>query len=127
MNHAFKAFLAGAHTMDQHFKHAEPSDNIPLNYASLVSSLMQQRDIKSIAILPYAHKLRSLTEYLQQLFMESLGKSSNTAGQAIDYTTGPLIFGGPGTNCQHSFQQLMMQSTFPQEIYEDLILNKIYL
>lgn len=117
---AFSQLLAGAHTMDQHFAQTSFDQNIPEHYASMLYNLINQRQIQSIAILPYAHTLRSLTEYLQQLFMESLGKSTNLQGKPIQEQTGPLVFGGPGTNCQHSFQQLIMQGTHP--IMADFIL-----
>lgn len=105
----FQQLLHGAHQMDEHFLHADSANNMPLYYAAQLFHLIRTERLSNIAILPYSHHLRSLTEYLQQLFMESLGKSVNNQGLAISSLTGPMVFGGPGTNCQHSYQQLMMQ------------------
>lgn len=116
----FQALLTGARQMDQHFEQAKAHENIPMLYSAQLHSLIVQRQISTLAILPYAHSLRSLTEYLQQLFMESLGKGVNTVGLPINQMTGPIVYGGPGTNCQHSYQQLMMQGNHP--IAADFIL-----
>ncbi|MCX7126156.1 MAG: glucose-6-phosphate isomerase [Gammaproteobacteria bacterium] len=109
----------GAREMDTHFISAEFEENMPVIYASqLYDALASQ--LKTLAILPYSHRLRALPEYLQQLFMESLGKRVNTNGECVHYSTGPIVFGSTGTNSQHSFQQLMMQGTHP--IFADFIL-----
>lgn len=110
----------GAHAVDQHFFEAPLEDNIPVIYAAQLHHAIQKNNVKTVTILPYAHRLRTLPDYLQQLFMESLGKNVNQAGEAIDYCTGPIVYGSVGTNSQHSFQQLMMQGTHP--IFADFIL-----
>ncbi|MDF1761456.1 MAG: hypothetical protein P1U40_13065 [Coxiellaceae bacterium] len=116
----FEQLLSGAHHMDQHFLNAEANENIPLVYASQLFHLIRTERLSNVAILPYSHHLRSLTEYLQQLFMESLGKGVNSHGIPISTLTGPIVFGGAGTNCQHSYQQLMMQGN--HRIMTDFIL-----
>ena len=110
----------GAHEMDQHFYHAEESENHIIQYALMMQNAVLHHNLKTLAVMPYAYPLRTLPDYLQQLFMESMGKSVNQAGELIAYPTGPIVFGGMGTNSQHSFQQLMMQGT--HTIFADFIL-----
>ena len=110
----------GAHEMDQHFYDAPIAENKVIQYALMMQDALINQNLKTVAVLPYAHRLRSLPDYLQQLFMESLGKRVNQAGEAVQYATGPILFGSTGTNSQHSFQQLMMQGTHP--IFADFIL-----
>jgi glucose-6-phosphate isomerase len=110
----------GAYQVDQHFFSAPLAENIPVIYATQLHEAIQNNNLKVLTVLPYAHRLRTLPDYLQQLFMESLGKSVNQAGEKIDYCTGPIVYGSVGTNSQHSFQQLMMQGTHP--VFADFIL-----
>ena len=117
---AFYKMHEGAYEMDQHFLHAKINENYPVIYASMLYTAIIKKNLKTVAILPYAQCLRILPDYLQQLFMESLGKSVNTHGESISYPTGPILFGSTGTSSQHSFQQLMMQGTHP--IFADFIL-----
>lgn len=109
----------GAFEMDQHFYHTPLSDNLPVQYAGMLNDALRH-DLKTLAILPYSHALRALPHYLQQLFMESLGKSVSNEGEPISYPTGPVVYGSEGTNSQHSFQQMMMQGTHP--VFADFIL-----
>ncbi|OGT42617.1 MAG: hypothetical protein A3F13_09405 [Gammaproteobacteria bacterium RIFCSPHIGHO2_12_FULL_40_19] len=110
----------GAHEMDQHFYDAPTSDNNIIQYALMMHEALLHENLKTLTVLPYAHRLRSLPDYLQQLFMESLGKCIDQQGQPVHSATGPIVFGGAGTNSQHSFQQLMMQGT--HSIFADYIL-----
>lgn len=111
---------SGAHEMDQHFYHAEESENHVIQYALMMQNAVLHHNLKTLAVMPYTYALRTLPDYLQQLFMESLGKSVNQTGESIAYPTGPIVFGGMGTNSQHSFQQLMMQGT--HAIFADFVL-----
>lgn len=123
MAYGFEKFYEmhqGGHEMDQHFLHASLDDNKPVQYALMMQDALLHQQLKTLIVLPYAHRLRTLPDYLQQLWMESLGKSVNTLGEIIHHPTGPIVFGNVGTNSQHSFQQLMMQGTHP--IFADFIL-----
>jgi glucose-6-phosphate isomerase len=107
----FQAFLAGAHEMDTHFHTAPLARNLPVLLA-LVG--IWHRDIcgySARAILPYDQRLSRLPAYLQQLDMESNGKSVKKDGTPVAHPTGPLVFGEPGTNGQHAFYQLIHQGT----------------
>jgi glucose-6-phosphate isomerase len=106
--------------MDQHFLRASVEDNQPLQYALMMHDALMNQQLKALIVLPYAHRLRGLPDYLQQLWMESLGKSVDAQGEKINHPTGPIVFGSVGTNSQHSFQQLMMQGSHP--IFADFIL-----
>lgn len=110
----------GAHEMDQHFLRTMLNENKPVQYAMMMQDALLHHDLKALIVLPYAHRLRTLPDYLQQLWMESLGKSVNMQDEIIHHPTGPIVFGNVGTNSQHSFQQLMMQGTHP--IFADFIL-----
>lgn len=116
----FHALHLGAGEMDAHFFSADLSNNVPAQYAFSLYQAINQRGVNALAVLPYAHRLRTLPDYLQQLFMESLGKHVDWRGDAIDYASGPIVYGSVGTNSQHSFQQLMMQGTHP--VFADFIL-----
>jgi glucose-6-phosphate isomerase len=105
----FKKLLSGAEKMDNHFKTANFNDNLPVILALIGIWYRNFWDADTLAILPYADDLEYLPNYLQQLDMESNGKSINLAGEAIDYKTGPIIWGGIGTNGQHAFHQLLHQ------------------
>lgn len=107
----FRELLAGAHAMDQHFAHAPFADNLPLLMAMVGVWNRNVEGIASLAVLPYAERLSLLSKHLQQLEMESNGKSVDLDGARVDYPTCPVLFGEPGTNGQHSFHQLLHQGT----------------
>lgn len=105
----FERFLKGAELMDIHTRTAPVEKNIPL-IAALISIWNNNfLGYQTQAIIPYASPLAKLAPHIQQLNMESNGKSVTIAGECIDYQTGPIIFGEPGTNAQHSFFQLAHQ------------------
>ena len=106
---AFEDLLAGAHNMDQHFLQAPLRENIPVILALLGVWNANFLGASSHAVLPYDQYLSRLPAYLQQADMESNGKSVTHAGTAVDYTTGPIVWGEPGTNGQHAFYQLIHQ------------------
>lgn len=105
----FERLLAGARAMDEHFAHAPVTENIPLIMALTGVYNREIRQINNLAILPYDGRFRHLPSYLQQLDMESNGKQCNYRGEAIDYPTGPIIWGGFGPNGQHAFFQHLHQ------------------
>ena len=107
----FKEFLSGAHAMDQHFAQAEIKHNIPVILGLLGVWYNNVLGAQTQAVIPYADQLKLLPNYLQQLFMESLGKRVNENGCELGYDTGTVIWGGVGTNSQHAFHQLLMQGT----------------
>ncbi|QDV12964.1 Glucose-6-phosphate isomerase [Rosistilla oblonga] len=107
----FRQMLAGMHAMDTHFKTAPFEQNLPVLLALLGIWYNNFFDAQSVAILPYDHYLGKLTAYLQQLDMESNGKQVDLEGNQVDYQTGPIIWGAPGTNGQHAFYQLIHQGT----------------
>ncbi|QDV68966.1 Glucose-6-phosphate isomerase [Rosistilla carotiformis] len=107
----FREMLAGMHAMDTHFQTAPFDQNLPVLLALLGIWYNNFFDAQSVAILPYDHYLGKLTAYLQQLDMESNGKQVDLEGNAVDYQTGPIIWGAPGTNGQHAFYQLIHQGT----------------
>ncbi len=107
----FLAILEGGHAMDQHFKTAELNDNIPVILALISCWYINFWGTSSEAILPYDQYLHRFAAYFQQGNMESNGKNVDRLGNAIDYTTGPVIWGEPGTNGQHAFYQLIHQGT----------------
>lgn len=104
----FREFLAGAHAMDQHFVNAPAAENMPLMLALTLIHNQQKHGITAKAIVPYAHALRFLPEWLQQLEMESHGKSVNHDGESSDPTS-PVVFGSAGSNSQHSYFQMLHQ------------------
>lgn len=107
----FKEFLAGAHVMDEHFRHAPFEQNLPMMLGVLG---YWHRDIcgfNSRAIIPYDQHLARLPAYFQQLDMESNGKSVKRDGSPVRGATGPVVWGEPGTNGQHAFFQLLHQGT----------------
>lgn len=106
---AFSDFLDGARAADKHFIETPLEKNIPVIMALLGIWYRNFWNYGAQAILPYSHDLRDLPKYLQQLDMESNGKSVDLNGQTIDYATGPVIFGEAGTNAQHAFMQLLHQ------------------
>ena len=105
----FESLLAGAHAMDTHTRNAPLQQNMPVILAWLSIWYGNFYGAQTHAVIPYSYRLRSLPAYLQQLFMESLGKSVDDAGNTLDYATGGIIWGGVGTDSQHSFHQLLMQ------------------
>ncbi|MBA3820910.1 MAG: glucose-6-phosphate isomerase [Deltaproteobacteria bacterium] len=109
---AFEELLAGAHAMDEHFRTAPLADNVPVLLAMLGVWYSTCFGAETHAILPYDQYLHRFAAYLQQGDMESNGKSVERDGRRItDYTTGPVIWGEPGTNGQHAFYQLIHQGT----------------
>jgi glucose-6-phosphate isomerase len=107
----FEEMLAGAHDMDEHFRHAKFGANMPVIMALV--GIWQRNFCKaaSNAVLPYDQYLSRFPAYLQQLDMESNGKRVDKDGAPVDYATGPIIWGEPGTNGQHAFYQLIHQGT----------------
>ena len=108
----FEAMLAGAHAMDEHFRTAPFAENLPVILGLLGVWYGGFFDADSHVVLPYDQYLDRLPAYLQQLDMESNGKSVDRQGKRItSYATGPVIWGEPGTNGQHAFYQLIHQGT----------------
>jgi len=107
----FTELLEGAHAMDNHFLNAPYDKNIPVLLALLGIWYNDFWDAQTCAILPYSHYLSRFAQYLQQGDMESNGKTVGRDGSRVDYETGPIIWGEPGTNGQHSFYQLIHQGT----------------
>ncbi len=107
----FQAMLAGAREMDEHFLKAPFERNLPVLMGLLGLWYNNFFGAQTIAVLPYAQPLKRFPAYLQQLTMESNGKRVTVDGTAIDYQTGPVYWGEPGTNGQHSFYQLIHQGT----------------
>ncbi len=110
---AFDQFLAGARQMDQHFINAPLESNMPVLLALLDVWYRGWWGIGSRCIAPYHHRLRRLPAYMQQLDMESLGKSVKADGTPLDAPTGLIVWGEPGTNGQHAYFQLLHQGTNP--------------
>lgn len=115
----FKAFLAGAREMDTHFHSAPLEQNLPVLLALVGVWHRDALGYNARAILPYDQRLSRFAPYLQQLDMESNGKSVAKTGAPVTQPTGPLVFGEPGTNGQHAFYQLLHQGTdvIPCEFY----------
>ncbi len=107
----FEELLEGFHSMDQHFATADLEENIPVILALLGVWYTNFHGADSEAILPYDQYLHRFAAYFQQGNMESNGKCVDRNGDAIDYQTGPIIWGEPGTNGQHAFYQLIHQGT----------------
>ena len=108
---AFRAFLRGGAWMDTHFRTAEPLENLPVMLALTGIWHNQGLGYATRAVLPYEQRLSRLPAYLQQLEMESNGKSTAMSGRNVDGNTGPVVWGEPGTNGQHAFYQLIHQGT----------------
>ncbi|MEU8620790.1 glucose-6-phosphate isomerase [Streptomyces sp. NPDC048623] len=108
---AFREMLDGFHLVDEHFRTAPPEQNAPLLLGLLGIWYGAFFDAQSHAVLPYSHYLSKFTAYLQQLDMESNGKSVTRDGQPVDWQTGPVVWGTPGTNGQHAYYQLIHQGT----------------
>ncbi|MDX2416176.1 MAG: glucose-6-phosphate isomerase [Xanthomonadales bacterium] len=107
----FEKLLSGAHAVDEHFHHAPLAENIPVLMAMLGIWYNNFFGAESHAILPYDQYMMYFPMYFQQGDMESNGKSVTRQGEAVDYQTGPVIWGQPGTNGQHAFYQLIHQGT----------------
>ena len=107
----FEQFLAGANAMDEHFRSTEWADNLPVLMALVGVWNINFRKLPTLAVLPYDDRLRRLSAYLQQLEMESNGKSVTQDGEHTDWETAAVIWGEPGSNAQHSFFQLLHQGT----------------
>lgn len=107
----FEELLQGAHEMDNHFETAELEDNIPVILGLIGVWYNNFFKADSYAILPYDQYLHRFAAYFQQGDMESNGKSVTKNGEAVDYSTGPIVWGEPGTNGQHAFYQLIHQGT----------------
>jgi len=107
----FRDLLAGFHQMDEHFSTAPFERNLPVLMALLAVWYNNFFGAQSVAVLPYEQYLKRFPAYLQQLTMESNGKHVTLDGIEVDYQTGPIYWGEPGTNGQHSFYQLIHQGT----------------
>ena len=107
----FREILAGFHTMDEHFRSAPFERNLPVLLGLLGIWYNNFLGAQTHAVLPYDQYLWRFSAYLQQLDMESNGKSADLDGNPVDYQTGPIVWGQPGTNGQHAFYQLIHQGT----------------
>jgi glucose-6-phosphate isomerase len=107
----FRAMLAGFHSMDEHFRTASFDKNLPVILGLLSIWNNNFLGAQTVAVLPYAQCLKRFPAYLQQLAMESNGKHVTLDGAVVNYQTGPIYWGEPGTNGQHSFYQLIHQGT----------------
>ena len=107
----FRDMLAGFHAMDVHFRDTPTERNLPVLMALIAIWNNDFLGADTVAVLPYAQYLKRFPAYLQQLTMESNGKSVTLDGRRVDYQTGPVYWGEPGTNGQHSFYQLIHQGT----------------
>ena len=107
----FRDLLAGFHAMDTHFATAAPQNNVPLIMGLIAVWNRNFLGIETTAVLPYSQYLSRFPAYLQQLTMESNGKSVRLDGAPVTYETGAIFWGEPGTNGQHSFYQLLHQGT----------------
>ncbi|MFI8164781.1 glucose-6-phosphate isomerase [Streptomyces sp. NPDC085931] len=107
----FREMLDGFRIVDEHFRNAPPESNAPLIMGLLGIWYGNFHDAQSHAVLPYSHYLSKFTAYLQQLDMESNGKSVDRQGEPVRWQTGPVVWGTPGTNGQHAYYQLIHQGT----------------
>ena len=107
----FRAMLDGFHEMDEHFRSAPFERNMPVLMGLLAIWYSNFFGAETVAVLPYEQYLKRFPAYLQQLTMESNGKHVTLDGVRVDYDTGPIYWGEPGTNGQHSFYQLIHQGT----------------
>src|SRR5438132_11835991 len=108
---SFRALLDGFHRMDEHFRTAPFERNLPLLMGLLTVWYTDFFGAETVGVLPYEQYLKRFPAYLQQLTMESNGKHVTREGAEISYPTGPILWGEPGTNGQHSFYQLVHQGT----------------
>ncbi|MEV7318671.1 glucose-6-phosphate isomerase [Streptomyces sp. NPDC093970] len=107
----FREMLDGFHLVDEHFRTAPAESNVPLLLGLLGIWYDNFHDAQTHAVLPYSHYLSKFTAYLQQLDMESNGKHVARDGKVVEWTTGPVVWGTPGTNGQHAYYQLIHQGT----------------
>ena len=107
----FRSMLDGFHQMDEHFRTAPFDQNLPVLLGLLTLWYTDFFDAQTVAVLPYEQYLKRFPAYLQQLTMESNGKHVTLDGKQVNYDTGPIFWGEPGTNGQHSFYQLIHQGT----------------
>ncbi|MEP6573885.1 MAG: glucose-6-phosphate isomerase, partial [Gemmatimonadota bacterium] len=107
----FRAMLAGAHAMDEHFRTTPFERNLPVLMGLLTVWYRDFFGAQTMAVLPYDQYLKRFPAYLQQLSMESNGKSVTEDGKPVAHQTGPILWGEPGTNGQHSFYQMIHQGT----------------
>jgi len=107
----FRSMLDGFHQIDEHFRTAPFEQNLPILLGLLTVWYTDFFDAQTVAVLPYEQYLKRFPAYLQQLTMESNGKHVTLAGKQVNYDTGPVYWGEPGTNGQHSFYQLIHQGT----------------
>jgi glucose-6-phosphate isomerase len=107
----FAEMLAGFHEMDEHFRTAPLAENLPVLLGLLTVWYVSFFGVQSVGVMPYEQYLKRFPAYLQQLTMESNGKHVTRDGHPVDYDTGPVYWGEPGTNGQHSFYQLLHQGT----------------
>ncbi|MFI5533378.1 glucose-6-phosphate isomerase [Kitasatospora sp. NPDC051853] len=107
----FRQMLDGFHLVDEHFRTAPAAENVPLLLGLLGVWYGAFFDAQAHAVLPYSHYLSRFTAYLQQLDMESNGKSVDREGNPVTWQTGPVVWGTPGTNGQHAYYQLLHQGT----------------
>src|SRR6476620_3448557 len=107
----FRSMLNGFHQMDEHFRTVPFDQNLPVLLGLLTVWYMDFFDAQTVAVLPYEQYLKRFPAYLQQLTMESNGKHVTLDGKQVNYDTGPIFWGEPGTNGQHSFYQLIHQGT----------------
>ena len=108
---AFRAMLSGYHAMDEHFRTAPFESNLPVILGLLGIWYEELFGAQTVGVIPYDHYLGLLPAYLQQLDMESNGKSVTLGGSPVEHGTGPILWGQPGTNGQHAFFQLIHQGT----------------
>lgn len=107
----FRELLTGAYRMDEHFRTAPLHQNMPMIMALLGIWHSNFNAAQSYAVIPYDDRLKQLPLHLQQVDMESNGKSVTRSGMSTDYSTGPVIFGSPGTDCQHAYFESIHQGT----------------
>jgi len=107
----FGEFLAGASSVDEHFRSAALEVNLPVLIGLIAAWNRSFLGLPTLAVLPYDQRLARLPAYLQQLEMESNGKSVTLDGRPVDYATAPVVWGEPGSNAQHSFFQMLHQGT----------------
>lgn len=109
----FADFLDGMHAMDAHFLHTPFAENLPVVHGLVWWLNSTVRGLASVAVVPYASDLALLPEHLQQLVMESLGKSVTESGAHLGVDSSPVVFGTPGTDAQHAYFQMLHQGTRP--------------
>jgi glucose-6-phosphate isomerase len=112
----FQEFLAGASDIDKHFIQAPYERNLPVLMGLLGVWNRTFLKLPTLAVLPYDQRLARLPAYLQQLEMESNGKSVSLSGERVDFATAPIVWGEPGSNAQHSFFQMLHQGTLTQAL-----------